>query len=124
MFCHNCTGNVIEGPSNVTYFAGLTPLPIQLTCNVTGEVLWRVNGAIYTRDQLTNGTLPGHSSTETSILVNNPVNNTQYICVSASNGNLTFSDPAYITIAGEYNKISNIAAHENASLHVCKCGCI
>ena len=95
------TGIVIEGPSNVTYFPGLTPLPIELICNVTGLVVWRVNGADYTLTSLTNGALPGHSSNGTNILVNSPVNNTEYICVSLTNGYETSSDPAYIFIVGK-----------------------
>ena len=35
-----------------------------------------------------------------------PVNNTEYICVSLTNmaQTRTFSDPAYIIIAGEYDE--------------------
>ena len=36
------------------------------------------------------------SCTETSILVNSPVNNTEYICVSQTNDGDTSSDPSYI----------------------------
>ena len=97
------TGAIIEGPSNVTYFPGLTPLPVELTCNVTGLAIWRVNGADYTLASLNNGALPGHTIyyNETNILVYSPVNNTEYICVSLTNGNETSSDPAYIIIVGE-----------------------
>ena len=94
-------GTIIEGPSNVTYLPGLTPLPIELTCNVTGVAAWRVNGTSYILADLTNGELPGHSRTRTNILVNSPVNNTEYICISATNDGETTSDPAYIIIAGE-----------------------
>ena len=67
--------------------------------------LWRVNGTDYTLGRLTNGALPGHSRTGANILVNSPVNNTEYICVSTTNDGETSSDPAYIIIfAGEYNK--------------------
>ena len=95
-------GSIIVGPRDVTYLPGLTPLPIELTCNVTGVVTWRVNGASYTLGQLTNGALPGHSRTVTNILVNSPVNNTEYICVSLRNDGDTSSDPSYIIIAGNY----------------------
>ena len=93
-------GTIIEGPSDVTYIPGLTPLPIELTCNVTGVAIWRVNGVFFTLSDLTNGALPGHSRTGTNILVNSPVNNTEYICVSLRNGVETRSDPAYIIIVG------------------------
>ena len=95
------TGAIIEGPSNVTYLPGLTPLPIELTCNVTGFVIWRVNGTDYTLADLNNGALPGHSHNGTNILVNSPVNNTEYICVSLTNDGETSSDPAYIITVGE-----------------------
>ena len=106
MYVH--TGTPIEGPSNVTYLPGLTPLPIELTCNVTGVISWRVNGTDYTFTNLTNGTLPRHSHTGTNILVNGPVNNTEYICVSAMNFSFLISAPAYLTIAGEYSGPSQI----------------
>ena len=100
------SGIVIEGPSNVTYLPGLTLLPIELTCSVTEVAAWRVNGSYYVISSLDdNETLPGHSRTGTNILVNSPVNNTEYICVSQTNNDSTFSDPAYVIIAGECNKI-------------------
>ena len=95
----NCTGIIIEGPSNVTYFPGLTPLPIELTCTVTGVATWAVNDTSYTIGELTNGELPGHSRTGTNILVNSPVNNTKYSCVSTANDGDVSSDPVYIIIA-------------------------
>ena len=79
----------------------MTPLPIELTCSVTGVATWRVDGSDYTLTRLTNGALPGHNRTGTNILVNSPVNNTEYICVSQTNDGETSSDPAYIIIAGE-----------------------
>ena len=105
--CHNYTGAIIEGPSNVTYLPGVTTLPIELTCNinVTSVPSWRVNGTSYTLGQLGNGVLPGHSHTGTNILVNSPVNNTEYICILTTiiDGDVidVTSDPAYIIIAGE-----------------------
>ena len=95
------TGIIIEGPSNVTYLPGLTPLPIELTCNVTGVTIWSVNDTSYTLGELDDGALPGHSRTGTNILVNSPVNNTEYICISFTNDDAMLSDPAYIIIAGE-----------------------
>ena len=94
------TGAIIEGPSNVTYIPGLTPLPIELTCNVTGVAAWRVNGSSYTLSSLTDGALPGHSRTGTNLLVNSPVNNIEYVCLSQTNDGVTLSVPAYIISAG------------------------
>ena len=98
---NNCTDAVTEGPSNVIYFPDVTPVPIELTCNITGIVAWRVNGLIYLFHGLTNGALPGHNITGTSLLVYNPVNNTEYVCTSQTAGGTFFSDPAYIYFAGE-----------------------
>ena len=98
------TGTIIEGPGNVTYLPGLTPLPIELTCSVTGRVTaWIVNDTNYDIVQLINRVLPGHTLIGTSILVNSPVNNTKYTCVFENDdGNETYSDTAYVVIAGEY----------------------
>ena len=98
-------GNIIEGPSNVTYVPGLTPLPIELTCIVTGgSPLWIVNGTSYTLSTLFSGGLQGHNATGSNISVNIPVNNTEYICVSSRLPPAMDirSDPAYIIIAGKY----------------------
>ena len=105
LISHNCTGTITEGPSNVTYIPGVTPLPIELTCNVTGLAAWRVNGlvTVYTLAGLTNGALPGHNRSGANILVNSPVNNTEYICVSQTFGGEDESNPAYIVISGEFN---------------------
>ena len=94
------SGPIIEGPSNVTYIPGLTPLPIELICNVTGGVTWIVNGTDYLLSSIAEGYLPGHSHTGRNILVNSPVNNTEYICLSVRREGQTLSDPAYIIIAG------------------------
>ena len=96
------TDNIIEDPNNVTYIPGLTPLPIELTCNVTGVTIWSVNGTSYTLGEFTNGLLPGHSRNGTNILVNSPVNYIEYVCVFQTNNRENSSDPAYIIIAGEY----------------------
>ena len=80
----------------------MTPLPIELTCNVTGVATWSVNDTSYTLGSLTNGALPGHSHSGTNILVNSPVNNTEYICVSSTNDSTTRSNPAYVVITGKY----------------------
>ena len=103
---YNCIGTVVDVPSNVTYLPGQTALPIELVCNVTGTVTaWIVNDTAYTRTQLTNGALQGHGRAGANILVNSPVNNTEYICVSLNDDdNETNSDPTYIIIAGECDK--------------------
>ena len=97
-----CTyvGAIIEGPGNITYLPGLTPLPIELTCNVTGTTaVWIINGTDFLLRSLANGNLAGHNVNGSNILVDSPVNNTKYICVSVGANDVS-SDPAYITIAG------------------------
>ena len=98
------TGVINEGPSNVTYFPGVTPLPIEMTCNVTGRVTaWIVNDTNYVVIQLINRELPGHGLANTNLLVRSPVNNTECICVFENDdGNETYSDPAYVVIASKY----------------------
>ena len=101
-------GTVIEDTSYVMYLPGLTPLPIELTCSVTGVLIaWIVNGAAYLLNHLADGALPGHNVTGTNILVNSPVNNTEYVCVSLINDVETRSDTVYIIIiTGEYIQVS------------------
>ena len=103
MHCIIIIDTPIEDPSIITYLPGLTPLSIELTCNVTtGVAVWRVNSTDYALTNLTNGDLPGHSLIGTNILVNRPVNNTEYICVSDINFGSLINAPAYLIIAGEY----------------------
>ena len=98
-------GAIIEGPSNVTYLPGVTPLPIELICNVTEIASWIVNGTDYRLSSLADGELAGHNRNGTNILVDSPVNNTEYICVSQTNDDDTTSDPAYIFVASELKYI-------------------
>lgn len=99
------TGIIIEGPSNVTYLPGVTPLPIELTCNITGVVsLWSINGTVFTPDRLP----PEHRINGFNILVDTPFNNTEYICVSVMGGDQIMSAPAYIIIAGKNAHVSYI----------------
>ena len=101
---HTVLGTIVEGPSSVTYIPGLTPLPIEMRCNCTGYITWKINKLLYLLSLISIGVVPGHSHNGTNILVNSPVNNTEYICVSPSNTaalNDVCSDPAYIVIAGE-----------------------
>ena len=103
------TGTVIiEGPSNVTYLPGLIPLPIELTCIVTGVAVWSVNGMAYSLTSLTNGAVPEHNVTGTNILVYSPVNNTEYVCISQTNDSETRSVPAYINIITGTIRVVNL----------------
>ena len=120
-YYYNYTGTIAEGPSNVTYLSGVTPLPIELICNATEVPSWRVNGTSYTLRQLTDGELRGHNRTGTNILVNSPMNNTEYICFFSTIDDDIISDPAYVVIvAGEYDKC-HICIIACIWLHVCMC---
>ena len=92
---------MVGGPSIVRYIPGLTPSPVELTCNVSGVAAWIVDDETYTLTELTNGVLPGHSLNGTNLLVNSPVNNTEYICVSHANNGEIRRHPAYIIKTGE-----------------------
>ena len=112
-------GTIVEGPSNVTYIPGLTPLPIELICNCTGIVVWGINKHFYALDYLTDGGIPGHNFTGTNLLVNTPVNNTKYICASPRNfSTVVYSDPAYIVIAGETLMYSCIYTVYDITSHI------
>ena len=81
-------------------------MPIKLACNVTEgpiTLLWQVNGTSYTLGQLRSGDLHGHNiSTGFNIVINVPVNNTEYVCVAFTNDFDALSNPAFIYIAGMY----------------------
>ena len=102
-------GFVYEGPSNVIYFPGRTQLPIELICNVTGLPTWRVtiNNIVdeYTLNALFRGELNGHNISGNNILINVPVNNSEYVCVSNEGTTAIPSDPGFLFVAGKYNYI-------------------
>ena len=96
-------GSVIEGPSDVIYIPGQTPLPIELTCNITGVfVTWVVDNVTYTIPNINDGNLPGHRASGTNILlVDVPMNNTKYMCVSNNLTNVIGrSELAFLYVAG------------------------
>ena len=85
----------------------MTPLPIELTCDITPGVAWVVvNDSIshvYLLNQLANGMLPGHNHNGVNIVINDtPINNIQYTCSNSTND----GQPYYIFVAGEYADFS------------------
>ena len=98
----NTVGLVIQGPSDVIYFPGVTPLPIELICNVTGVAAWRINGTDRILGTLGMGIPAGHNHSGTNVLINIPTNNTEYICLSQTNDDTVPSEPAFLYVAGEY----------------------
>ena len=96
-------GNIIEGPSNVTYIPGRTPLPIVQICNVTGFPGWRINGTLRSAVEFLAGIVYGHNISGANILINVPMNDTEYVCTSNAVGvPAVVSPPAFLYIAGEY----------------------
>ena len=95
-------GAVIEGPGDVIYTPGQTPLPIELICNITGLfVTFEVDAVTYTIPNINNGYLPGHRASGTNKLVDVPMNNTKYICVLNNQTNvIDRSEPAFLYVAG------------------------
>ena len=93
---------IIEGPQTVIYFPGQGP--IELVCNATEGpiIVWEVNGNEFFLFDLRDGELANHSANGTNIVINVPVNNTEYICTAATNDNPTSSDPAFVYVAGMY----------------------
>ena len=106
-------GIIIEGPSTVIYFPGQTMLPIELMCNVTGFKTWvvTINGTEdeFTLNGLAVGQLAGHGiNADDNILINVPMNNSRYICVSnVASQRTLLSDPAFLYIAGKFNLLLN-----------------
>ena len=104
-------GDIIEGPSTVIYFSGQTPLPIEMVCNVTLIPSWRVNGTDYLLGSIASGNLQGHSRVGTNILINQPLNSTEYVCVESNSTNIVAtSEPANLYFAGMYVQ-SALCAH-------------
>ena len=96
------TDVVVESLIYVTWTAFVSRLPIELKCNVTGMVVWRINNIYYTLTDLSNGVLQDHIHSGTNILVYTPlINNTEYVCVSITDDGDVSSDPAYFVIFGE-----------------------
>jgi len=99
---HTYLGIIVHSPSNVTYLPGVTPLPIELTCDVTQGLGWIVNNNGFLFNQIASG-LPGHNHNgENIVIINTPINNTQYTC---SDG-IIIGQPYYTFVAGEYADFS------------------
>ena len=95
---------VILGPSEVIYRPGEGP--VELTCvrNTTvGSTLWRVNGSGAVTPYGIGTVFPGHGYNGVNLVINDPSNNTEYICVtSVDNMDSANSEPVYLYVAGMY----------------------
>ena len=95
---------VIQGPSEVIYRPGEGP--IELVCvrnTTTGSTLWRVNGSAALISYDIGRAFPGHGANGVNLVINDPSNNTEYICVtSVDNMDSANSEPVYLYVAGMY----------------------
>ena len=93
-----------DGSNAVIYFPGQGP--IELACNAgrpaAGATLWSVNGIIYLPNSLRDGELQNHNVSGTSIVINAPVNNTEYICGIVTSDLIMLGDSIFVYLAGEY----------------------
>ena len=94
---------IIDGPDDVIYFPGQGS--IELTCTVSSGVhvpIWIINGLFVTLHQLEDGQIPFHNRNGTNIIIEVPVNGTEYACALViDGGEIIRSEPAFIYIAGE-----------------------
>ena len=73
-----------------------------------------INGTTFTLNELARGELPGHTRDGTNIVIETPVNNTQYVCESLISTNHSIqSEAAFVYIAGELSI--------GSERHVCMC---
>ena len=95
-------GAVIQGPSDIIYFPNEGP--IILNCTISdGSTGWSVNGApAISLSAIRGGAIPGHNVSGTSLVINTPVNNTEYVCLSIRDEGDIPSEPAFLYIAGMF----------------------
>ena len=72
-----------------------------------------MNGTFFTLSSLRNGNLQNHNVTGTSIVINVPVNNTEYSCAKATADSEIFSDSIFVYIAG----IKYLLLHDQLKIH-------
>ena len=107
-------GIILTSPRNFTFVPGITPSPVQLTCDVTPVAGWIVNDSILLLNQLDS---IGHGLNGTNIVINNPVNNSQYFC---SNG-INDGEPYHIFVAGKYISIPMYFRYLHTYVYVYLC---
>ena len=92
-------GTTFQEPGDVIYHPDVTTLPIELTCDVSSGVAWFINGDTYLLNELVSGNVPGHNVSGRNILINSPMNNSQYFCSDGLNVGGLYR----IFIAGKYD---------------------
>ena len=108
-------GAIVEGPSDVIYFPNQGP--VELTCTISeGSTGWRLNGdRIYVLSEIRDGDLTGHSLNGTNLVINIPINNTEYNCVSIQDDGNRISDSAFLYIAGRLSQCFSHIIHLHSS---------
>ena len=108
-------GAIVEGPSDVIYFPNQGP--VEVTCTISqGSTGWRLNGdRIYTLTEIRNGSLTGHSLNGSNLVINTPINNTEYNCLSIRDDGNVISDPAFLYIAGRLSQCFSHVIHMRSS---------
>ena len=96
---HIFVGTMFQEPGDVIYHPGVTTLPIELTCDLRAAAGWSINGDVYFIVQLESGIVPDHNVSGGIILINNPLNNSEYFCSDGTNNGGLYR----IFIAGEYD---------------------
>ena len=94
----------IIAPSTVILFPG--EISAQFLCLINPSVIpvsWEVNGRRYGLNEIFDGDLPGHNVSGSNLTVSSPMNGTKYVCVIPATPPAlpTFSDPAFLYIAGK-----------------------
>ena len=100
-FCVSYIDVIINGSGVFIYIPGEGPVEINCTAEGEDSIIWIVNGTTFPIFNLINGALPNHGINGTNIVIDVPVNNTEYICAVFVMDLIITSDPVIIYIAGK-----------------------
>ena len=91
---------VIEGPPVIIFRPNEGP--VELICNASSSVIaWIMNNSSDTLPSAVAMQFPGHGVNGDNLVIIDPTNNTEYICVSVEGGGVTIeSDPVVLYLAG------------------------
>ena len=96
------TGTILPGPRSFIFHPGITPLPIQLTCEFSPYVIgWKVNNRAFVLFQLASN---GYDIIGNNLLINNPQNNSEFNCTNGETPGQLY----YIFIAGKHVHILDV----------------
>ena len=91
---------IIEGPPVIIFRPNEGP--VELICNASSNVIaWVVNNSSAALPSAVAMQFPGHGVAGDNLVIIDPTNNTEYICVSVEGGGVTTnSDPVVLYLAG------------------------